>query len=156
MTPGAIAKLPEKEEETWKACVLGLRDYVLKNRFPGVVLGLSGGIDSAVVAAMAVDALGKDRVHCVMLPYAYTSRDSLVDAEECAMLRLHRCAPTVTTCSALNGRACMGASTKKPARRNRLLPAWHGRQQAPPRPFQDTVFYAHQRVGSPLTGAHDR
>jgi NAD+ synthase len=66
--------------------VLGLRDYVLKNRFPGVVLGLSGGIDSAVVAAMAVDALGAERVHCVMLPYAYTSRDSLVDAEECAEL----------------------------------------------------------------------
>jgi NAD+ synthase len=86
MTPGEIARLPEKEEETWKACVLGLRDYVNKNRFPGVVLGLSGGIDSAVVAAMAVDALGKERVHCVMLPYAYTSRDSLVDAEECARL----------------------------------------------------------------------
>ncbi|WP_373504571.1 NAD+ synthase [Aestuariivirga sp.] len=84
MLPGEMAKLPEKEEETWKACVLGLRDYVLKNRFPGVVLGLSGGIDSAVVAAMAVDALGKDKVHCVMLPYAYTSRDSLVDAEACA------------------------------------------------------------------------
>jgi NAD+ synthase len=81
---GEIAKLPEREEETWKACVLGLRDYVLKNRFPGVVLGLSGGIDSAVVAAMAVDALGADKVHCIMLPYAYTSRDSLVDAEDCA------------------------------------------------------------------------
>ena len=86
MIKGEIAKLPENEEETWKACVLGLRDYVLKNRFPGVVLGLSGGIDSAVVAAMAVDALGHERVHCVMLPYAYTSRDSLVDAEECAKL----------------------------------------------------------------------
>ncbi|MBL8791900.1 MAG: NAD+ synthase [Rhizobiales bacterium] len=81
---GTIAKLPEREEETWKACVLGLRDYVLKNRFPGVVLGMSGGIDSAVVATMAVDALGPDRVHCVMLPYAYTSKDSLVDAEDCA------------------------------------------------------------------------
>ena len=86
MLPGETAKLPENEEETWKACVLGLRDYVLKNRFPGVVLGLSGGIDSAVVAAMAVDALGAERVHCVMLPYAFTSRDSLVDAEECAKL----------------------------------------------------------------------
>ncbi|MGL4294852.1 MAG: NAD+ synthase [Aestuariivirga sp.] len=84
MQPGDIARLPEAEEETWKACVLGLRDYVLKNRFPGVVLGLSGGIDSAVVAAMAVDALGPERVHCVMMPYAYTSRDSLVDAEDCA------------------------------------------------------------------------
>ncbi len=86
MSQGKVSRLPENEEETWKACVLGLRDYVLKNRFPGVVLGLSGGIDSAVVAAMAVDALGADKVHCVMLPYAYTSRDSLVDAEECAKL----------------------------------------------------------------------
>ena len=86
MAPGEIIRLPEKEEETWAACVLGLRDYVEKNRFPGVVLGLSGGIDSAVVAAMAVDALGEERVHCVMLPYAYTSRDSLADAEECAAL----------------------------------------------------------------------
>ncbi|MGE0240812.1 MAG: NAD+ synthase [Parvibaculaceae bacterium] len=84
MQKNDIARLPEKEEETWLACVLGLRDYVEKNRFPGVVLGLSGGIDSAVVAAMAVDALGPERVHCVMLPYAYTSRDSLVDAEACA------------------------------------------------------------------------
>ena len=72
--------------------MLGLKDYVEKNRFPGVVLGLSGGIDSAVVAAMAVDALGKERVHCVMLPYAYTSRDSLVDAEACA--KLWACAMT--------------------------------------------------------------
>ena len=86
MAQGALAKLPENEEEAWQACVLGLRDYVNKNRFPGVVLGLSGGIDSAVVAAMAVDALGQSRVHCVMLPYAYTSKDSLVDAEECARL----------------------------------------------------------------------
>jgi NAD+ synthase len=81
---GDIVKLPEREEETWKACVLGLRDYVLKNRFPGVVLGLSGGIDSAVVAALAVDALGADKVQCVMLPYAYTSQDSLDDAKDCA------------------------------------------------------------------------
>ena len=84
MEKSDIARLPENEEETWLACVLGLKDYVEKNRFPGVVLGLSGGIDSAVVAAMAVDALGADRVHCVMLPYAYTSHDSLVDAETCA------------------------------------------------------------------------
>ena len=84
MAKSDVARLPEKEEETWLACVLGLKDYVEKNRFPGVVLGLSGGIDSAVVAAMAVDALGAERVHCVMLPYAYTSRESLVDAEACA------------------------------------------------------------------------
>ena len=84
--PGETSALPAGEEETWKACVLGLRDYVDKNRFPGVVLGLSGGIDSAVVAAMAVDALGPARVHCVMLPYAYTSKESLADAEACARL----------------------------------------------------------------------
>jgi NAD+ synthase len=83
---GPLAVLPEGEEETWRACVLGLRDYVQKNRFPGVVLGLSGGIDSAVVAAMAVDALGPERVHCVMLPYAYTSRESIEDAQDCARL----------------------------------------------------------------------
>ena len=86
MTKSEVSRLPENEEETWKACVLGLRDYVEKNKFPGVVLVLSGGIDSAVVAAMAVDALGAARVHCVMLPYAYTSQDSLVDAKECAAL----------------------------------------------------------------------
>ena len=60
--------------------MLGLRDYVNKNGFKGVVLGLSGGIDSALVAAMAVDALGADRVHCVMLPYRFTSQETLDDA----------------------------------------------------------------------------
>ncbi|HEX7726758.1 MAG TPA: NAD+ synthase [Rhizomicrobium sp.] len=80
----------EKEEDhltaVYSAMVLGLRDYVNKNRFPGVVLGLSGGIDSAISAAVAVDALGADRVRCVMLPSRYTSQDSLHDAEECAKL----------------------------------------------------------------------
>ena len=70
----------------WQAMVLGLRDYVGKNRFPGVVLGLSGGIDSAISAAVAVDALGSDQVHCVMMPSPYTSRESLEDAAECARL----------------------------------------------------------------------
>jgi NAD+ synthase len=64
--------------------MLGLRDYVNKNGFKSVVLGLSGGIDSALVAALATDALGADRVHCVMLPYRYTSSASLKDAEDCA------------------------------------------------------------------------
>ncbi|MGD9783927.1 MAG: NAD+ synthase, partial [Hyphomicrobiaceae bacterium] len=68
----------------YHACMLGLRDYVEKNGFPGVVLGLSGGIDSALVAALAVDALGPDRVHAVMLPYRYTSDESLSDARGCA------------------------------------------------------------------------
>lgn len=82
--PGPVAEPLEQLESVWKACVLGLGDYVRKNRFPGVVLGLSGGIDSAVVAAMAVDALGRDKVHCVMLPYEYTSLDSITDADQCA------------------------------------------------------------------------
>jgi NAD+ synthase len=63
---------------------LGLRDYVEKNRFPGVLLGLSGGVDSAICAAMAVDALGPERVHCLMLPSRYTSAESLTDAAACA------------------------------------------------------------------------
>ncbi len=83
-TDGRFVDLPGLEEANWRACVMGLRDYVDKNGFPGVVLGLSGGIDSAVVAAMAVDALGRDRVHCVMLPYRYTSNVSLSDAAELA------------------------------------------------------------------------
>ena len=82
---GPVAPPAEGSDAVWRACVLGLKDYVEKNRFPGVVLGLSGGIDSAVVAAMAVDALGPDRVHCVMLPYRYTASESLEDAQSCAM-----------------------------------------------------------------------
>ena len=76
--------LTSVDETPWRACVLGLRDYVAKNGFKSVVLGLSGGIDSAVVAAMAVDALGADRVHCLMLPYRWTSPESMTDAYECA------------------------------------------------------------------------
>jgi len=82
--PGPKAVLEENEAAAYHACVLGLRDYVEKNGFPGVVLGLSGGVDSALVAAMAVDALGPDRVSCYMLPYRYTSNQSLSDAAACA------------------------------------------------------------------------
>lgn len=78
------APLMEMDEAIYSACVLGLRDYVNKNGFPGVVLGLSGGIDSALTAAMAVDALGSDRVWCVMMPSIYTSKESLADAAGCA------------------------------------------------------------------------
>jgi NAD+ synthase len=81
---GEKALLPEKDAAAYQACMLGLRDYVDKNGFPSVVLGLSGGVDSALVAALAVDALGSERVHCVMLPYRYTSQDSLQDAADCA------------------------------------------------------------------------
>ncbi len=82
--PGPRALLEERESAAYHACVLGLRDYVDKNGFPGVVMGLSGGIDSALCAAMSTDALGPDRVHCVMLPYRYTSNQSLADAADCA------------------------------------------------------------------------
>jgi NAD+ synthase len=81
---GPISEQDENEKTDYGACVLGLRDYVDKSGFKGVVLGLSGGIDSALCAALAVDALGKDRVRCVMLPYRYTSQDSLTDAARCA------------------------------------------------------------------------
>ena len=74
----------EGDEADYAACVMGLRDYVENNRFPGVVLGLSGGVDSALCAAMAVDALGPERVHAVMLPYRFTSNESLSDAAACA------------------------------------------------------------------------
>src|SRR6185437_12814481 len=84
--PGMLTKEEDRETSIYHAMMLGLRDYVNKNRFPGVVLGLSGGIDSAISAAVAVDALGADRVRCVMLPSRYTSQDSLDDAEECAKL----------------------------------------------------------------------
>ena len=82
--PGRIARVEEGDAAAYHACVLGLRDYVEKNGFPGVILGLSGGIDSALVAAMAVDALGPERVHAVMMPYRYTSNDSVRDASRCA------------------------------------------------------------------------
>ena len=72
------------EEMIYRAVTLGVRDYIEKNRFPGVVIGLSGGVDSALTAAIAVDALGADRVRCVMMPSRYTSPESLEDAEACA------------------------------------------------------------------------
>ena len=73
------------EANIYQALVLGLRDYVNKNGFPGIVLGLSGGIDSALTLAIAADALGAERVQAVMMPYAYTSEMSLEDAREEAM-----------------------------------------------------------------------
>ncbi len=76
----------DRSSQVYHAMMLALRDYVNKNRFPGLVLGLSGGIDSALSAAVAVDALGADRVRCVMLPSRYTSRESLEDADACARL----------------------------------------------------------------------
>jgi NAD+ synthase len=79
--PGELAPVPREPANTYQALMLGLRDYVNKNRFPGVLLGLSGGIDSALTGAIAVDALGADRVHGVRLPSRFTSEESQDDAE---------------------------------------------------------------------------
>ncbi|MFC4864514.1 NAD+ synthase [Pseudomonas sp. MAHUQ-62] len=80
------AELPDVEASVYQALVAGVRDYVQKNGFKGVVLGLSGGIDSALTLAVAVDALGAERVEAVMMPYHYTSQISLEDAETEARL----------------------------------------------------------------------
>ena len=90
---GRIEPAVEGSEAIYQAMSLGLRDYVDKNRFPGVVLGLSGGINSALSAVVAVDALGPERVHAVMMPSRYTSTSSLEDAEAVAQalgIRLDR------------------------------------------------------------------
>jgi NAD+ synthase len=81
---GEKAEAPGELEDIWFAMVVGLRDYVNKNGFPGVVMGMSGGIDSALSAAVAVDALGPDKVHCIMLPSKFTGDESLTDAKACA------------------------------------------------------------------------
>ena len=83
---GPLARPAAGIEAIYRAMVAGLRDYVEKNRFPGVLIGLSGGIDSALSAAVAVDALGAERVHCVMMPSPYTSTESLDDAAAVAGL----------------------------------------------------------------------
>jgi NAD+ synthase len=79
-----VAPLLDGDEGDYAACVLGLRDYVGKNGFPGVLLGVSGGIDSALCAAIAVDALGAERVRGVMLPFRFTAQASLDDAAKLA------------------------------------------------------------------------
>jgi NAD+ synthase len=81
---GPAAVVEEGDKADYAACVLGLRDYVEKNGFAGVVLGLSGGIDSALSAAIAVDALGAKRVRCLMMPYRFTAQASLEDAAAAA------------------------------------------------------------------------
>ena len=81
---GPVVAADEADHADYAACVLGLRDYVNKNGFPGVVIGLSGGINSALCAAMAVDAIGPERVRCIMMPYKFTAQESLDDAAACA------------------------------------------------------------------------
>ena len=81
---GLIASVRTPQADLWDALVLGVRDYIGKNGFPGVLLGLSGGIDSALVLAVAVDALGKDKVRTVMMPSPYTADISWIDARDMA------------------------------------------------------------------------
>jgi NAD+ synthase (glutamine-hydrolysing) len=81
---GRVVDLPTLEQQAWSALVTGVRDYVGKNGFPGAIIGLSGGIDSALVLAIAVDALGADRVRTVMMPSRYTADISWLDASEMA------------------------------------------------------------------------
>ncbi|MBX3618401.1 MAG: NAD+ synthase [Rhizobacter sp.] len=81
---GSVAPVPEIEAQAWGALVTGVRDYIGKNGFPGVLLGLSGGIDSALVLAVAVDALGPDKVRTVMMPSPYTADISWIDARDMA------------------------------------------------------------------------
>lgn len=83
---GPLTAPVEGLEAIYRAMVLGLADYVRKNGFPGVLIGLSGGVDSALSAAVAVDALGADKVRCIMMPSPYTSQDSLEDAADSARL----------------------------------------------------------------------
>ena len=81
---GPIAQVPTLEAQAWAALVVGVRDYVDKNGFPSVLIGLSGGMDSALVLAIAVDALGPDRVRTVMMPSPYTADISWIDARDMA------------------------------------------------------------------------
>lgn len=83
---GPDTEWSENEEQVYRAVTLAVRDYVQKNNFRGVIIGLSGGVDSALTAAIAVDALGADSVKCVMMPSRYTSEDSLRDARQCARM----------------------------------------------------------------------
>ncbi len=113
--PGEISPPDADPADIYHAMLVGLRDYVNRNRFPGVVLGLSGGIDSALSAAVAVDALGADRVWCVMMPSPFTSQDSLDDAAACARMlgcRLDtvRIEPAMTAFDAMLGPLFEGRS----------------------------------------------
>ncbi len=108
---GRMAAMPDAVEEVYEALKIGLRDYVDKNGFPGVIVALSGGIDSALVATIAVDALGKDRVFGVTLPSVITSKETFSDALELARRLGIPClripiAPAVDALGAMLGPAC--------------------------------------------------
>lgn len=86
LVPGECANVEKDEASIYRALCLGVRDYIIKNRFPGVLLGLSGGIDSALTLAVAVDALGADKVRAVMMPSPYTAQISIDDSREMVKL----------------------------------------------------------------------
>ena len=116
---GRIAELPGAVEEVYEALKLGLQDYVNKNGFPGVIVALSGGIDSALVATLAVDALGPDRVFGVTLPSVITSKETFSDALELARRLGIPClqipiAPAVDAFAGLLGPACAQVDWAKP------------------------------------------
>ena len=122
--PGPCATLPESLEACYRAMTTGLADYVGKNGFPGVLIGLSGGIDSALTAAVAVDALGADGVLCVAMPSRYTAQSSLDDAAECARLLGVRCEtvgiePAVAALGAMLRRSSPAARRTRPRRTSR-------------------------------------
>ncbi|HAL91567.1 MAG TPA: NAD+ synthase [Verrucomicrobia bacterium] len=117
--PGRVAAMPDAVEEVYEALKIGLRDYVDKNGFPGVIVALSGGIDSALVATIAVDALGKDRVFGVTLPSAITSKETYSDALELAKRLGIPClripiAPAVDALTGMLGPACATVDWAKP------------------------------------------
>ena len=117
--PGRIADLPSPVEEVYEALKLGLKDYTDKNGFPGVLVALSGGIDSALVATIAVDALGKDRVFGVTLPSIITSQETFSDALDLARRLGIPClripiAPAVEAFTGLLDPACAGVNWTKP------------------------------------------
>ena len=114
---GSVAEAPGVEAQAWGALVTGVRDYIGKNGFPGVILGLSGGIDSALVLAIAVDALGPERVRTVMMPSRYTADISWIDARDMAerARRALRRDLDRADVRGLQGRA--GARVRRPARR---------------------------------------
>ncbi len=117
--PGRIADLPAPVEEVYEALKLGLKDYTDKNGFPGVIVALSGGIDSALVATIAVDALGKDRVFGVTLPSVVTSKETFSDALELANRLGIPClqipiAPAVDALQGLLAPACAAVDWAKP------------------------------------------
>jgi NAD+ synthase len=113
--PQPLPEEPDRLELIYRSLMLGLADYVRKNRFPGIILGLSGGIDSALSAAIAVDALGPETVRAFMLPSPYTSRESLEDAAEVARMLRIRCDTVPIT-------GAMGAFSEA------LAPIFEGRQ----------------------------